>query len=313
MSVSVYLFTGFLEAGKTKFIQETLENIGFCTGEPTLLLVCEEGELEYDPARFANGGVTIGVLESKAELNRENLERLRQDAGASRVVIEYNGMWTHDELFAAMPEDWRIFREMLFADARSFTRYNSNMRQLVYDKLKWCIAAVFNRPDETTDKAMIHKIVRAASRTADIVYQYPDGSLEYDRTAYEPAYDLAAPVVEISDADFADWARDISDDPAKFEGKTLRIKGTVVKSLNMGRNEIGLGRYVMVCCEEDVQFVGFFCTGVDESRIENGDWITLTGRVRIEKRDSYAREGAVFECTGFEKATPPEQTIATFY
>ena len=39
----VYLFLGFLESGKTKFIQETLEDQRFDTGENTLLLVMEEG------------------------------------------------------------------------------------------------------------------------------------------------------------------------------------------------------------------------------------------------------------------------------
>ena len=39
--VPVYLFTGFLESGKTKFIQSTLEDKRFCRGERTLLLVCE--------------------------------------------------------------------------------------------------------------------------------------------------------------------------------------------------------------------------------------------------------------------------------
>ena len=47
--VPVYLFTGFLEAGKTKMIQETLEDEGFNDGSHILLLVCEEGLEEYDP------------------------------------------------------------------------------------------------------------------------------------------------------------------------------------------------------------------------------------------------------------------------
>ena len=43
MEIPVYLFTGFLEAGKTRFIQETLEDERFNAGERTLLLLCEEG------------------------------------------------------------------------------------------------------------------------------------------------------------------------------------------------------------------------------------------------------------------------------
>ena len=45
--IPVYLFVGFLESGKTKFIQETFEDPNFDSGDKTLLLVCEEGEEEY--------------------------------------------------------------------------------------------------------------------------------------------------------------------------------------------------------------------------------------------------------------------------
>ena len=45
----VYLFTGFLESGKTSFINETLSDPKFYKdGDRTLLLLCEEGEEEYD-------------------------------------------------------------------------------------------------------------------------------------------------------------------------------------------------------------------------------------------------------------------------
>lgn len=50
--IPMYVFTGFLESGKTKFIQETLEDERFNTGERTLLLVFEEGEEEYDVSAY---------------------------------------------------------------------------------------------------------------------------------------------------------------------------------------------------------------------------------------------------------------------
>ena len=65
-NIPVYLFTGFLESGKTKFIQETLEDKRFCNGEKTLLLVCEEGEEEYAPEQFASDTVKIRVIEDDA-------------------------------------------------------------------------------------------------------------------------------------------------------------------------------------------------------------------------------------------------------
>ena len=84
--VPVYLFVGFLESGKTTFIQETFEDPNFDSGDKTLLLVCEEGEVEYKPEKFAFPGTSIRVLEDKSELNAQNLANLkkrRAPAGSS--------------------------------------------------------------------------------------------------------------------------------------------------------------------------------------------------------------------------------------
>ena len=102
--IPVYLFVGFLESGKTKFIQETFEDPNFDSGDKTLLLICEEGEEEYNPKKFAFPGVTVKVLEDKAELNPQNLLKLEKESGAGRVVIEYNGMWLLQDLAEALPE-----------------------------------------------------------------------------------------------------------------------------------------------------------------------------------------------------------------
>ena len=158
----VYLFTGFLEAGKTKFIQETLEDKRFCNGEPTLLLVCEEGEEEYAPDEFAKGGVQIRVIHDQSELTTGDLLRFVKETKAERVLIEYNGMWMLDALYSAMPENWMVYQEFMFADATTFLTYNTNMRQLVYDKLKSCELVVFNRFKPDMDKMAFHKIVRGA-------------------------------------------------------------------------------------------------------------------------------------------------------
>ena len=54
--IPVYLFVGFLESGKTKFIQETFEDPNYDSGDKTLLLICEEGEEEYNEKKFAFPG-----------------------------------------------------------------------------------------------------------------------------------------------------------------------------------------------------------------------------------------------------------------
>ena len=74
----VYLFLGFLESGKTKFIQETFEDPRFSSGEKTLLLVCEEGEEEYETIRFAGAeNVELVVIDDKADLTEEKLSKLQ--------------------------------------------------------------------------------------------------------------------------------------------------------------------------------------------------------------------------------------------
>ena len=224
--VPVYLFTGFLESGKTKFIQETLEDKRFCNGERTMLLVCEEGEEEYAPDQFADKSVYIHVIEDQSELTAENLEKWLRESRAERVVVEYNGMWMLDVLYSAMPESWMVYQEFMFADAGTFLTYNNNMRQLVYDKLKSCELVVFNRFKPNMDKMEFHKIVRGASRRSDIAYEYAGGKVEYDDIEDPLPFDLTAPVVEIGDDDYAVWYRDLSEEPKKYEGKTVIVSGS---------------------------------------------------------------------------------------
>ena len=117
----VYLFMGFLESGKTKFIQETLEDKRFYAGEKTLLLITEEGEEEYVPSKFAVKDVTMKIV-SKDEMTVDNLTKWQLESDSDRVMVEYNGMWTIDTLFEAMPEGWFLTQVMAFFDSATDVR-----------------------------------------------------------------------------------------------------------------------------------------------------------------------------------------------
>jgi len=309
----VYLFTGFLEAGKTRFIQETLEDKRFCRGERTLLLVCEEGEEEYSPDQFADKNVFTRVIEEPEELSAENLEKYLKDTRAERVLIEYNGMWMLDELYNAMPENWIVYQEFMFVDSKTFISYNNNMRQLVYDKLKSAELVVFNRFGSGMDKLEFHRIVRGASRRADIAYEYADGKVEYDDIEDPLPFDLDAPIVEIGDDDYAIWYRDMSEDPKKYEGKTLRFKcrGLVRKKLPVGNFIVG--RHVMTCCEDDIQFAAIVCKWDQADTVENEAWILLTARLNFRFSLAYGKKGPVLTYIDSEPCNAPQQAVATFY
>ncbi|MBQ5927209.1 MAG: GTPase, partial [Clostridia bacterium] len=176
----VYLFLGFLESGKTKFIQETLEDERFNSDDRTLLLIMEEGIEEYDESRFTVQNVVVETIDGKESLTEENLTALQLKHKATRVIVEFNGMWEIEDFYAAMPEGWMLAQVMTFFDSQTFLNYNANMRQLVFDKIQATQMVVFNRCDKDTDKLALHKVVRGVTRACDIVYEFKDGKAEYD-------------------------------------------------------------------------------------------------------------------------------------
>ena len=183
--IPVYLFVGFLESGKTKFIQETFEDPNFDSGDKTLLLICEEGEEEYNEKKFAFPGVTVKVLEDKSELNPQNLAKLGKEADAGRVVIEYNGMWLLQDLADALPENWLVYQCIATADGTTALTYarDNSMRSLMLDKIARSELIVFNRAEAVNNddaRQELHKLVRQASRKCDIAYEFKDGSVAYD-------------------------------------------------------------------------------------------------------------------------------------
>ena len=192
--IPVYLFTGFLDAGKTTFIQETLEDPGFNDGQKTLLIVTEEGDTEYKPIKFASSNVKIMTLEDEEDLTESWMTNAAALCNAEKVVIEYNGMWVLDQLYNNLPENWTVYQEMTFADARNFVSYNDNMRQLVYDKIKSTESIVFKHMTRDMDQMPLHKIVRQANRRCDIIYEYGPNEIELDNIEDPLPFDMNAKI-----------------------------------------------------------------------------------------------------------------------
>ena len=212
--IPVYVFTGFLDSGKTKFIQETLEDPRFNAGERTLLLVFEEGEEEYDFSSYPHQNVYLEVLDQQSVTTKE-LQALAKKHKAQRVVAELNGMQLVGDLYTRFPEDWAVAQEVMFADSTTFMTYNANMRNLVMDKLVGAQMVVFNRLTPGEDIMPFHKLARAASRRIDILYDYTDGTTQFDDIEDPLPFDINAPVIEVKDEDYALWYRDISEEPQK--------------------------------------------------------------------------------------------------
>ncbi len=312
MEIPVYLFTGFLDAGKSTFIQGTLEDKRFNSGERTLVLLCEEGEVEFDATKYPSKNVYFESIDMPEQLTSENLTSLQKKHRAHRVIIEYNGMWLLGDLFQNMPKNWVIYQEMLFADANTFAAYNANMRNLVVDKLNSPELVVFNRAQKGLDKMALHKIVRGVSRRADIAYEYGENDVEYDDIEDPLPFDKEAALIEIADSDYALWYRDLSEELDTYDGKSVQFKGQVVLDRSVPKGCFIIGRPLMTCCADDIRFAGLVCEWMGASMLKSRDWVIVNARIAIREHACYGRVGPVLTAVSVDKTEAPENEVATF-
>ena len=312
--IPVYLFVGFLEGGKTKFIQETMEDQRFNNGERTLLLVCEEGIEEYDPSTWPSKNVVQHVIEDQEDFNEDNLKKILKDSGATRVVLEYNGMWTIQDLFENLPVDWAVYQAMCFVDSSTFLNYNQNMRSLVVDKINVSELVVFNRFNtKTMDNVEFHKIVRGVSRRTQIAYETTEGEVAYDDIEDPLPFDVNADEIEIKDEDFALFYRDLMEEPEKYHGKIVTFRGAAARDPKFPKGVFAVGRHIMTCCVEDIQYCWIVSEWEKAAMMENRQWIRVRGRISVQRHKLYKGKGPVLQVESVVLTDAPEQEVATFY
>lgn len=311
--IPVYAFTGFLDSGKTKFIQETLEDPRFNAGERTLVLIFEEGEEEYDLSTYPHKNVYLETLDQQT-VTEEQLFALQKKYRAERVVAELNGMQLVADLYNRFPQNWVIAQEVMFADATTFNAYNSNMRNLVMDKLMGAQMVVFNRLTPGADTMPLHKLARAANRRIDILYDYTDGTTKFDDVQDPLPFDINAPVIQIKDEDYALWYRDVTEEPEKYVGKTVCFKAQVAMLRRQKEGMFAPGRFVMTCCVEDIQFCGIPCRYAESKSLASRAWVQVTAKVSAEKHPLYKGDvGPVLTAVEVVKNVPAaDPDVATF-
>lgn len=107
----VYMIAGFLDSGKTSFINGILSD-GFALEDRTLLICCEEGEVEYDPKVMHN--VTVVTVEDQETLTPKFLLEQQKKCKATQIIVEYNGMWDIQPFYEeGMPENWVLYQIIL--------------------------------------------------------------------------------------------------------------------------------------------------------------------------------------------------------
>ena len=255
----------------------------------------------------------LEVLDQET-VTEEQLLALQKKYRAERVVAELNGMQLVADLYNRFPQSWAIAQEVMFADSTTFMAYNSNMRNLVMDKLVGAQMVVFNRLTPGQDTMPFHKLARAANRRIDILYDYTDGTTQFDDVVDPLPFDINAPVIQIKDEDFALWYRDITEEPEKYTGKTVTFKAQVAMLRRQKEGMFAPGRFVMTCCVEDIQFCGIPCRYQDAKTLESRGWVQVTATISAEKHPLYKGDlGPVLTATEVVRNVPPaDPDVATF-
>ena len=201
------------------------------------------------------------------------------------------------------------------SDGTTFRTYFENMRQLMLEKFAASELLVVNRAEAVSssdDRDYIHKAVRQASRRCDIAYEYTHGSLEYDDLPDELPYDIEADVIDIGDEDFGIWYLDASEDPDKYNGKTVRFTAQVCQTPRVGQGQFVPGRFAMTCCVQDIQFVGFPCSYDGYKALEQRAWVRVTAKVGYKFHNIYRGKGPVLTAISVEPAEKPLNDVVTF-
>ena len=340
MDIPVYLVAGFLDAGKTNFINGILED-GFAREDKTLLLCCEEGELEYEQKALDNvtvvtvedeaaltcsqceegeeeyekkalDNVTVVTVDDEDELTADFCRELEKKYRPKQVLIEYNGMWQMEKLYRdVLPANWVLYQIMTFVQAPTFELFVKNMGQLMMEKITNADMLVFNRCTPELKEALRARNLRMVNRRADIYLEDNDGNSEDYLTGNECPFDMTPDLIDIPDDDYGVWYVDVMDHLDRWDGKRVHMKLLMCHSKKFPGVHCP-GRFVMTCCENDIQFVGVVAKGKDLKAYKNRDWVEVTATVRKEYIEAYQGEGPVLYVDKITTCAKPAQEVVSF-
>lgn len=308
-SVMVYLMTGFLDSGKTQFLKFTLAQDYFQIDGKTLLILCEEGEEEYDPMEMLKYGVVIEKVEDQEDLTEEWLEEMNRKHEPERVVVEYNGMWKVSDFEALkLPQGWVIEQKLTTVDASTFQMYLTNLKPLFVEMVRGAELVLFNRCDEIAPLAGYRRSVKVVSPQAEVIFEDEEGEVE-NIFEDEVPYDLKTPVIKIEKEDYGIWYVDMMENPERYKGKVVEFTAKVVKPRSFPSKVFLPGRMAMTCCADDTTFLGYVCKSPYAPKLKPGDWVKVRAKVGFANLSVYRGEGPLLEAEYVETAEPIEELV----
>lgn len=281
MPTPVYLFTGFLDSGKTTLIKDTLCDPSFMEGTNRTLIIClEQGEVGYEEQFLDEHNAFIEFLDASTQLTAEKLRELDTVYHPDQIFIEYNGTESVSEtLLAGMPEFLPLVQILTTVDATTFEIYVSAMRSMMFEQLRWSDTIIVNRCTENTSASLLRGNIKAINKRAQIFYEGNFGEPVTLKSGLLP-FDINADVIDISDDDFGLWYMDCAENPDRYDGKEIILRGMYAENLPGYKQTFILGRRAMVCCEADTSLCGVTVTNVKIWEMKIGDWVEVQGKLK---------------------------------
>ncbi|MEG0314924.1 MAG: GTP-binding protein [Erysipelotrichaceae bacterium] len=274
----VYIFTGFIESGKTTLINETLKDPGFTNQEKTLVLLCEEGEIPL----IKQDNLYYQTIENQEDITNEYLQSLEKKYNIDRIMIEYNGTWSLKQLLETeLPLNWKIVQILTTINANTFKLYINNMRTFLYEQIYYSEAVIFNRCKQDIKKNYLRTNILSINRSTQIIYENEDGTLNNQQDEELP-YDITQDTIIITIENYGLFYMDMLDKPKKYEGKTVQLTAKVIRLIPEIKNSFALGRSAMVCCGDDIQEIGFVCISKDINNIKINSYIEVEAQIEYE-------------------------------
>jgi len=308
----VYLVAGFLEGGKSTFLEYTIGQDYFEIAGRTLLILCEEGEVEYDKALLKKTHTVVEILEESEDLNTDSLEYMNKKHRPARVLIEYNGMWPVSQIEEMkMPKGWGIVQQITTVDASCFQVYMNNLKPLFVEMIRNTELVIFNRCNKELPLAGFRRSVKVVNQRAEILFENESGQV---RDIFEESmpYDLDGDVIDIMEEDYGIWYVDMRDNPEDYEGKTVKFKGIVLKSKDHKAEFFVPGRMAMTCCADDTTFIGYVCKSKEAPELTAGSWVSVTAEVGWEYAEAYRDEGPVLYAKEIIPCEPLKEELVYF-
>ena len=302
----VFLINGFLEAGKTEFLSFTMEQDYFQTEGKTLLIVCEEGDTEYDEELLKDTRTSVVYVDSMEDISPQRLMELELLHNPERVLIEWNGMWNQDDF--RIPEDWTVYQQITIIDMSTFELYVKNMKSLLAAMVRNSELVICNRCDGIEDLERYKRMLKSMNTRCDIIFEDESGEIS-ELSEEDLPYDLKADVVEISPEAYGIWYIDCMDKPDRYKDKVVEFTAMVLKSPEFPRNYFVPGRLAMTCCADDMTFLGYICKAKEARNLETKQWVKVRARIAVEYWQDYGGEGPVLYAESVIPAKPIEDVV----